>query len=353
MLVFNPIVHNRTKWIVRIVALLLPLVCLLPVLSQTAFAQTTTYVIKDGDQTIVHKSRTTNPATALEEAGFDLDADDLYTTAPNSDGAEITVQRSQTITIDYCGEAMEVSTYGETLESLLNRLGLVATHGTNEVSLPLSTATYDGMHVTVTHVMRKQQTYTQEIPFETTYCYDPTLPAGQEQIKVAGVMGQTQITASVVYKNSMETSRKVLSEAVLETPIEQIVVVGTGEQVGTKGNGPAIGNGVIVTADGEVLRYSHSDIFKTTAYTHTDEGCDMITATGTTVRVGTVAVDPTVIPYGTRMFIVSNDGAYVYGISTAEDCGGGVKGKHIDLYHPTEDECWAYGVRSATVYFLD
>ena len=71
-----------------------------------------------------------------------------------------------------------------------------------------------------------------------------------------------------------------------------------------------------------------------------------------TVRLGTVAVDPTVIPYGTRMFIVSNDGAYIYGIATAEDCGGGVKGNHIDLYFPTVDECWEYGVRSATVYFL-
>lgn len=353
MRLYHPIVQNRTKWIVRIVALLLPLVCLLPLLSQTAFAQTTTYVIKDGGQTIVHKSRTTDPADVLEEAGFDLDADDLYTTAPGTDGEEITVQRNQTITIDYCGEIMEVSTYGETLESLLNRLGLVATYGTNTVSLPLSTATYDGMQVTVTNTMRKQQIYTQEIPFETTYCYDATLPAGEEKIMVAGVMGQTQIAASVVYENSVEKSREILSETVVEAPVEQIVVVGTGEQIDSSVSGPAIGNGVIITADGEILRYSHSDTFKTTAYTHTDEGCDMTTATGTTVRVGTVAVDPTVVPYGTRMFIVSNDGEYVYGISTAEDCGGGVKGKHIDLYFPTDPECWTYGVRSATVYFLD
>ena len=43
---------------------------------------------------------------------------------------------------------------------------------------------------------------------------------------------------------------------------------------------PVIGNGWIVTADGEVLTYSRTDQFKTTAYTHLDAGCDMIIANG-------------------------------------------------------------------------
>ena len=55
---------------------------------------------------------------------------------------------------------------------------------------------------------------------------------------------------------------------------------------------------------------------------------------------------------GTRMFIVSDDGQYIYGIATAEDCGGGVKGNHIDLYFDTTYECFQYGVRTCTVYFL-
>ena len=74
--------------------------------------------------------------------------------------------------------------------------------------------------------------------------------------------------------------------------------------------------------------------------------------TGTTVRIGTVAVDPRVIPYGTRMFIVSNDGCYVYGLSVAEDCGGAIKGKRLDLYMPTLSEAFDYGRRPVTVYFL-
>jgi len=63
-------------------------------------------------------------------------------------------------------------------------------------------------------------------------------------------------------------------------------------------------------------------------------------------------VDPKVIPYGTRMFIVSDDGAYVYGLSTAEDCGGAIQNKRLDLYMPTLEEAFQFGIRSCTVYFL-
>ena len=76
-----------------------------------------------------------------------------------------------------------------------------------------------------------------------------------------------------------------------------------------------------------------------------------MTATGTTVHWGTVAVDPRYIPYGTRMFIVSNDG-YVYGIAVAEDCGGDIKGDRMDLYMPTYEQCIQFGRRTCTIYYL-
>ena len=53
-----------------------------------------------------------------------------------------------------------------------------------------------------------------------------------------------------------------------------------------------------------------------------------------------------------RLFVVTNDGQYIYGIATAEDCGGGIKGNRIDLYFPTTAECFQFGVRQATIYVL-
>lgn len=352
MLVLNPSVQNRTKLIARIFALILPLLVLLPVLAQTASAKPITYVITDGDQTVVHTTTETDPHQILEEAGLELSADDLFTTAPGVDETEITVQRSQNITLTYCGEVMEVTSYGETLETMLDRLGLSA-FGNHVASVSLDTMTYDGMTVTVNDVLQMEQTYTQEIPYQTSYCDDPSLPAGEEKVLVAGHPGQMQVTANVTYINSQEESRTVLNETVLTQPVDSVVLVGTGETVGTKSSAPLIGDGVIVTSDGEILTYTNSKQFITTAYTHTEPGCDMITSTGTTVRVGTIAVDPKVVSYGTRMFVVTNDGAYIYGLGTAEDCGGGVKGHHLDLYFPTLEECVQFGARIATVYFLD
>ena len=134
--------------------------------------------------------------------------------------------------------------------------------------------------------------------------------------------------------------------------VTRVVAKGTGEQVGQVSDQPLIGDGVIVLPTGEVLTYVRKEGFVATAYTHTDAGCDEYTSNGTRVKWGVVAVDPTVIPYGTRMFIVTNDGKYVYGLSTAEDCGGAIQNRRLDLYMPTTEECFKFGVRDCTVYFL-
>ena len=344
-------IEKRKSLFVRVVALALPLMTVLVLLAPTVFAQTT-YVITDGDQVKVYATYATNPAAVLDQAGFVLDEDDIYTTQPGDGVSEIKVQRSQSITVNNCGEQIQVSSYGETLEMLLNRLG-IPSYGDYSVSLPLTTETFDGMEFSIDCIVQTEQTYTVDLPFETVLCYDPTLPEGYEEVMVTGVTGQVSKTANVVYVNSVEAEHTVISENVIQQPVNQIVKVGTGTAVGTRNAAPAIGDGVIVTADGQVLTYSRAEQYKATAYTHTDAGCNMTTATGTTVRMGTVAVDPKLIPYGTRMFIVTNDGSYVYGIGTAEDCGGAIKGNRLDLYFPTDAECWQFGVRGCTVYFLD
>ena len=343
---------KRKSLLLRVAAAVLPMVILLALLAPTVFARTT-YVITDGDQVRYHTTFSTNPADVLDEAGFRLGEDDIYTTQPGDGVSEITVQRLKSITLNYCGEQMQVSSYGETLEMLLNRLNLPM--GENYVpSMAWDTETFDGMEVKIDRFFQMQQSYTVEIPFQEVEQLDPKLPEGMRVTLVEGVNGQVTKTADVSYRNSEETDHKVISETVIQEPVDRIVAVGTGEEyVERDPMMPIIGNGVIITADGEVLTYKRSAQFRTTAYSHMDAGCDRITATGTTVRVGAVAVDPTLVPYGTRMFVICNDGSYVYGIATAEDCGGGIKGNQLDLYMPTRSECFQYGKRMCTVYFLD
>ena len=58
------------------------------------------------------------------------------------------------------------------------------------------------------------------------------------------------------------------------------------------------------------------------------------------------------IPYFTKMYIISEDGVYDYGEASAEDCGSAIKNKTIDLFFNTEAECWQFGRRNIKVYFL-
>ena len=96
--------------------------------------------------------------------------------------------------------------------------------------------------------------------------------------------------------------------------------------------------------------FSYSSVIYVEATAYTGGGT---TATGTPARYGAIAVDPSVIPYGTRMYIVSDDGRWVYGYATAEDCGGAIKGHIIDLYFDDYDTCIQFGRRNCTVYILD
>lgn len=77
-----------------------------------------------------------------------------------------------------------------------------------------------------------------------------------------------------------------------------------------------------------------------------------ITATGTVATEGrTIAVDPSVIPYGSRVAVFYEDGRICYYI--AEDCGGAINGNKIDVFINDHDRAWELGVKSASVYIVN
>lgn len=346
---FTRLALERKVLFIRVAAILLTLAIALLLLSQTVFAQTT-YVITDGDRVLVYTTSATNPETVLGEAGLELGTDDTYTTQASYGVSEIKVRRSQNITIDYYGQVMEEVSFGETIQELLKRLNL--TWGQDDtISLPLNSMTYDGMKLTVARVVYQQQTYTAALPYETVYCTDASIPAGAQVVLTQGENGEMLCQARVTYVNGQETERSVQSQKVMKQPVDQVVAVGTGEG-GNSEEMPIIGDGTITLPSGEVLTYYRSMFAGATAY-HC-EGYVGTTAIGTVARVGAIAVDPSVIAYGTRMFIVTNDGEYVYGIATAEDCGSTshIVGDRVDLYFDTLEECIEFGYRECTIYFL-
>ena len=349
MHIFKRFALDRKTLFIRVAAILFTL-AIGVLLSQTVFAQTT-YVITDGSRVLIHTTSATDPRTVLGEAGLELGADDTYTTQAGDGTAEIQIQRGKTVRIDYYGEPMDVVSNGETVRQLLTRLNL-SWDAQDTVSMPLDADTFDGMELSIARVSRMNQTYSAALHHGTSYCSDDSLPLGTEKVLIPGSDGEILCTAAVTYVNGKETERTVLTQTVTRQPVEELIAVGTAVEDPNSdilSQLPGITENTITLSTGEVLTYSGMRVCYATAY------CDKgLTATGTQARVGAIAVDPKVIPYGTRVFIVSKDGEYVYGPATAEDCGSKehIYDTRIDLYFDTYAECRAFGARYCRVYFL-
>lgn len=341
--------------------------------SLTVFAQNS-YIITDGDAVTVHKSYSDDPAEVLQEVGIELSEEDTYTATFNDGVARIEIQRMQLVTVRYRGEDLVVGTYGETVESLLSRLDLTVAAG-DVLSCEPDASTYDGMLVEVVHRQIEIVEYDEAIPYETRYYEDPELAAGEYLVLIEGQDGTVHKKEQVVYENGEEVSRSVLDETVLSQAVTCLIITGPDREITAQPDEPdhrvaypdymydrdpdtpesvgvtdVIGDGTITTSTGATYTYSRTITCLATAYSC--EGRVGTTATGTVARVGAIAVDPKVIPLGTKMYVVSADGEYVYGYCTAEDTGGLIKGYRLDLYFDTFEECYGFGARNCLVYIL-
>ena len=318
----------------------------------TASAETT-YMINDDGRVSYYTTSATDPEEVLDLAGLELGIDDTYTTEESIGYTGIYVKRVQMVTIDNGGQVLKTGTYGETVEELLNRLNVILGED-DHISVGMDEQTYDGMEIVIDRVTYATETYSRTLPYSTEYVASPDLPEGEEQIVTAGCDGEELCTAMVTYENGQEINRNVTRTRTVVEPVNQVIAVGTAMAKEAVSGELTIGDGIIITPEGDMLTYTGCVNVLATAYTCEATGGYGITATGTRARVGAIAVDPFVIPYGTRMFIVSADGEYIYGIATAEDCGHPdyITGYRVDLYMDTEAECVRFGARDCQVYIL-
>lgn len=357
----------------RVIVIVTMIALIVGMFSLTAFAQNS-YIITDGDAVTVHKSYSDDPDVVLDEVGIELSEEDTYTATYTDGVGRIDIQRMQMVTVIYRGEPFVVGTYGETVASLLGRMDIALASG-DALSCEQDASTYDGMVVELVHREMEVLEYDEALPYRTNYFEDPELAPGEELELIAGVDGTVHKKVQVVYEDGVEVSRTVLDEVVICEAVTRLVICGPDREITAQPDEPdhrvaypdymydrdpntpasvgqtdVIGDGVITTSNGVTYRFSRTMTCLATAYSC--EGYVGTTATGTVARVGAIAVDPRVIPLGTKMYVVSTDGEYVYGYCTAEDTGGLIKGYRLDLYFDTIEECYGFGARDCIVYIL-
>lgn len=192
----------------------------------------------------------------------------------------------------------------------------------------------DGV-INVIRVEKVTDVVEEPIQFAVITKKDEGLEKGKQITVNEGKQGLVSKEYEVILENGKEVSRKLIGEQKLREKLDKVVAVGTKELDIQVSRGAETGTEFYVN---------------TTAYTAYCNGCSGRTATGFDLRANpgakVIAVDPRVIPLGTKVYVEG------YGYAVAADTGGAIKGHKIDVFFPTKAEAFRWGVRKVKIKIL-
>lgn len=289
---------------------------------------------------------------ALNKAGIALAQDEKVTPSLDTEvteGTEIKISNSVSVDITLMGETDTYEVPAGTVKDALASVGAVCDKN-DKLNASLDDKVYEDMDITLVKVTVKNETETQVVDYKTTVKKDSSMDKGTSKITRYGIEGSKTVTNKNTYEDGVLVNSEKVSSKITKKPVNQIKVVGTKKAekfVGsTKG-----GAGTFVDNSGNTVSYKKVLTGSGTAYT-AKEGS--LTATGAKACVGGVAVNPSIIPYGTKMYITASDGSYVYGYATAIDTGGALMDGSaiVDLFMNSYADCANFGRRDVTIYIL-
>lgn len=238
---------------------------------------------------------------------------------------------------------------GGTVGDALTKVGVKV--GENDrTNVEHSAALSEGLSIEVERVQYNEYTRTETIPYETTVKYVHSLSSGRTRITQDGQEGLKTYTYRDRIVDGEVVETVLVSEEITEEPVNQIKTVGapTGMPMS---EAPYE---IEFDSQGRPVHYTQVLTGPATSYTNEGGRCGNYTASGRKAEVGTVAVNPNIIPYGTELYIMSPDGSYVYGYAIAADTGGALMSGHVltDLFMATFADCSYFGRREMVVYVL-
>lgn len=250
----------------------------------------------------------------------------------------VSQKRDRVLIID--GKLKRVRVAGDTGLGILSAAG-VKLEDQDQVLPSRDGIIPQGTVIQVTTNRKTQENHDREIPFDTETVENKDLYKGDKKIVQKGVTGLVTDQVEVTKIGGQVVQSIVVASQVKREMVPEITQVGTKErpkETTYTGKGLPEGAQIVKTI-----------VMKATAY---DPSAGSMTASGTRARVGAVAVDPRVIPLGTKLYIESADGFKSYGYAVAEDTGGAIKGNRIDLFYGSNAEANRFGRRNVVVHVL-
>ena len=326
---------------------LLGIVLLVGILS-IGNALTKEVFIQDDGKEIKVKGFVSNVEEVLTKGNIVLHEHDRLSMAMDEkikDGVQIVIQRAYPVTIQVDGEVVEAMTAYSKVSDIIQEYDVAL--DTSDVIEP-SVDDHVGRNGTITIKRMKHEIVTENtvIPYERIIKYSADLDKGKLKVLQPGKEGQKAVEYKIVFEDGKEIGREKVGEKIITPEQNEIVEQGTAQYLATsRGN----------------IRFAKAIKMSSTAYDATFESTGKnpgdkhygITRSGTTVRPGVVAVDPKVIPLGTKLYVKSLNGSADYGFAIAEDTGGAIKGNKIDLYMEDPKDVKKYGRKNVEVYILD
>lgn len=304
--------------------------------------------IIDGDDRHVVMTLSDDTQSALQAADVKIAADDEIRQADTMLAA-LEINRAVTVHVTVDGATRTIRMTGGTVGDVLEKVGVEV--GVDDVTnVNAAESVSDGLTICVERVDYQERTETAPIAYQTKTEYTNTLAKGRVVWKQKGQNGETRRVYRDRYIDGELVDSELVSEEVTEA-VDAVKLVGT--VVGAAMS--PVPFDLELDAAGQPVQYRSVYTGKATAYTNDRGLCGTVCASGMKAQVGVVAVDPSIIPYGSKLYIVSPDGSYVYGYAIAGDTGGAAQSGRIvtDLFMNTYEECAQFGRRTMNVYVLE
>lgn len=292
-------------------------------------------------------------AQAIDIANVEVGENDLVNYSENqlvTDGMIISVARAFPVAVAYHGKHINLEMAVGTVADAIEKAGV--TIGENDVvSHNYDEVVSSGMVIFVDEVVYENRTVTETIKFDKTTKKDSKLTKGTTKITTKGEDGEKEVVYKEKYVNGVLIDSVVESETVTKKPVTEVTSIGTKKVYDVKAKGKAISTLGSVELDSNGVPKKYKDVISGSSTAYYGGGS---TASGRPAKVGHVAVDPNVIPYGTKLYIVATDGT-VYGYAIAADTGGFVDHSSntvVDVYLDTYEDCVQWGRKNVNIYVL-
>ncbi|MFS0784134.1 ubiquitin-like domain-containing protein [Bacillus sp. 1P06AnD] len=276
----------------------------------------------------------------LKEQNIEINANDKLSHAGSTNiknNIEIAINKAFTLQLVDGGNAKKVWSTSTTVADFLKKQG-IALEPLDRVEPSLYDSVKPNSSVNVVRVKKVTDVVEEPINYNVVSKKDGTLPKGNQKVVSEGKEGVASNEYAVFIENGKEVKRTLVAKKVVREKQDKVVAVGTKAAVSAS---TSSGNTSYTGGGGQEM------VVNATAYTAGCNGCSGLTATGYDLRSNpnakVIAVDPSVIPLGTKVFVEG------YGYAIAADTGGAIRGNKIDVFFSSKSKAYQWGKRSVKI----